>query len=95
MSALFLGLDVGTQGTKALLVDAESCAVVARASHAYGLEPGLGPYDRCVGRERLCRRRRVTRQDRSRGPGPRVREHGGSVDPAQAVPLELQRGDGR
>lgn len=43
MSDLFLGLDVGTQGTKALLVDAGSRAVVARASHAYGLEPGLPP----------------------------------------------------
>lgn len=35
--ALFLGFDVGTQGTKAVLVDAGSKRVVARASTAYGL----------------------------------------------------------
>ncbi|MBK7877228.1 MAG: xylulokinase [Planctomycetes bacterium] len=40
---LFLGLDVGTQGTKALLVDADKRAVVARASFAYGLIEGLPP----------------------------------------------------
>jgi xylulokinase len=39
---LFLGFDVGTQGTKALLVDAESTRVVARASASYGLIEGLG-----------------------------------------------------
>jgi xylulokinase len=38
---LTLGLDVGTQGTKALLVDVESRTVVARASSAYGLIEGL------------------------------------------------------
>src|ERR1043165_9218401 len=38
---LFLGLDVGTQGTKGLLVDAEARAVVARASASYGLIEGL------------------------------------------------------
>jgi len=41
--ALFLGLDVGTQGTKALLVDVESRTVVARAASAYGLIEGLPP----------------------------------------------------
>ncbi|NOT29538.1 MAG: xylulokinase, partial [Planctomycetes bacterium] len=40
---LFLGLDVGTQGTKALLVDVEARAVVARAASAYDLIPGLPP----------------------------------------------------
>ncbi len=40
---LLLGLDVGTQGTKALLVDAEKCEVVARASASYGLIEGLPP----------------------------------------------------
>lgn len=40
---LFLGLDVGTQGTKALLVDVDARAVVARAARAYGLIEGLGP----------------------------------------------------
>lgn len=40
---LFLGLDVGTQGTKAVLVDAEKRAVVARASFSYGLIEGLPP----------------------------------------------------
>lgn len=39
--SLSLGLDVGTQGTKALLLDAESSAVVARASSSYELLPGL------------------------------------------------------
>jgi D-xylulose kinase len=38
---LFLGLDVGTQGTKALLVDLESRRVTARASSSYGLIEGL------------------------------------------------------
>lgn len=40
---LFLGLDVGTQGTKALLLDADAGVVVARASASYGLIEGLGP----------------------------------------------------
>lgn len=40
---LFVGLDVGTQGTKGLLVDAERGLVVARASSSYGLIEGLGP----------------------------------------------------
>src|SRR5687767_8170801 len=40
---LFLGFDVGTQGTKALLVDAERTAIVARAHTSYGLLPGLPP----------------------------------------------------
>jgi xylulokinase len=39
---LFLGLDVGTQGAKALLVDANAQRVVARASRSYGLIEGLG-----------------------------------------------------
>ena len=39
--SLSLGLDVGTQGTKALLLDGESGAVVGRASAAYGLIDGL------------------------------------------------------
>lgn len=38
---LFLGLDVGTQGAKGLLVDAAAGRVVARASRAYGLIEGL------------------------------------------------------
>ena len=38
-----LGLDVGTQGTKGLLVDVERSAVVARASVAYDLIDGLAP----------------------------------------------------
>ncbi len=43
MNELFLGLDVGTQGTKALLVDLEARAVVARAARAYELIQGLAP----------------------------------------------------
>lgn len=39
--SLFLGLDVGTQGTKALLVDLATKSVLARASSAYGLIEGL------------------------------------------------------
>jgi xylulokinase len=39
--ALFLGLDVGTQGAKALLIDAGRGEVAARASSAYGLIAGL------------------------------------------------------
>ena len=42
MSELFLGLDVGTQGAKALLVD-ENFKVLSRASTDYGLIPGLPP----------------------------------------------------
>ena len=37
----FLGLDVGTQGTKGLVVDLGAGSVVARASSSYGLIPGL------------------------------------------------------
>lgn len=40
---LYLGLDVGTQGTKGLVFDVESSRVVARASHAYDLIAGLAP----------------------------------------------------
>jgi xylulokinase len=40
---LFLGLDIGTQGTKALLLDASSREVVARAAQSYGLLDGLPP----------------------------------------------------
>jgi len=40
---LTLGLDVGTQSTKALVLDADSMEVVARASCAYGLIPDLAP----------------------------------------------------
>ena len=38
---LFLGLDVGTQSTKAVLVDVDSGQVVARAGRAYDLIEGL------------------------------------------------------
>ena len=41
--SLGLGLDVGTQGTKALLLDAASGSVVGRASTTYDLLPGLEP----------------------------------------------------
>ncbi|MDA8620780.1 xylulokinase [Planctomycetota bacterium] len=40
---LFLGLDVGTQSTKAVLVDVDSGQVVARAGRAYELIEGLPP----------------------------------------------------
>jgi len=40
---LVLGLDVGTQGCKGLLVDADPRRVVARASVPYGLIEGLAP----------------------------------------------------
>ena len=43
MTDLFLGLDVGTQGTKGLLVDLDESGVVARASARYGLIEGLPP----------------------------------------------------
>ncbi len=41
--ALHLGLDVGTQGTKGLILDSQSGAVVARAARRYGLIEGLPP----------------------------------------------------
>ena len=39
--ALYLGFDVGTQGTKGLVIDDREQAVVARASSSYGLIEGL------------------------------------------------------
>lgn len=39
--AFFLGLDVGTQGTKAIALDAERQRIVGRAAAAYGLIEGL------------------------------------------------------
>jgi xylulokinase len=39
----FLGLDVGTQGTKALVVDVERGAIAGRAARSYGLLEGLPP----------------------------------------------------
>src|SRR5688572_24653686 len=39
--AQYIGYDVGTQGTKALLIDSERREVVARASSSYGLIEGL------------------------------------------------------
>lgn len=45
-SGLFIGLDVGTQSTKGLLLDAErptSDAIIARASSSYELISGLAP----------------------------------------------------
>ena len=39
--SIHLGLDVGTQGTKALLLDAATGRVVARAGRGYGLIEGL------------------------------------------------------
>jgi xylulokinase len=41
--SLALGLDVGTQGTKGLLLDGDSGDVLARAGRAYGLVEGLPP----------------------------------------------------
>jgi xylulokinase len=41
--SLTVGLDVGTQGTKALVWDRETGCVVARASVSYGLLDGLAP----------------------------------------------------
>ncbi len=40
-SGLYAGFDVGTQGLKGLLIDAESSAVIARATEHYGLIPNL------------------------------------------------------
>ena len=40
---LFVGIDVGTQSTKALVVDAAQREVVARAQHAHELIGGLPP----------------------------------------------------
>ena len=40
---LFLGVDVGTQSTKAVLVDVDTGEVVARAARAYDLLEGLPP----------------------------------------------------
>ena len=41
--ALYLGFDVGTQGTKGLVIDAASRRVLARASASYDLIEGLPP----------------------------------------------------
>lgn len=40
-TTIFLGLDIGTQGTKAVLLDASSGRIVARAGRSYGLIEGL------------------------------------------------------
>lgn len=42
MNGLWLGLDVGTQSTKAVVLDGASGKIVARSSEAYGLIEGLG-----------------------------------------------------
>ena len=42
-NALFLGFDVGTQSTKAVVVDGERHEVLARASHPHKMVDGLGP----------------------------------------------------
>lgn len=39
--ALFVGIDVGTQGTKGVALDSASAAIVARAQRVYDLLPGL------------------------------------------------------
>ena len=41
--SLYLGLDVGTQGTKAVVLDVEAGEVVGRGARAYGLLEGLAP----------------------------------------------------
>lgn len=41
--ALHLGVDVGTQGTKALVYDGQAGEVVGRGSRSYGLIEGLAP----------------------------------------------------
>ena len=41
--SLVLGLDVGTQGTKGVVLDVDAGRVVARASESYGLLEGLAP----------------------------------------------------
>ena len=41
MSTLYLGLDVGTQGTKALLLDCETGAVIARGAAPHTMIAGL------------------------------------------------------
>jgi len=43
LTELSIGLDIGTQGVKALLFDAGASAVVARASRPLSLVPGLPP----------------------------------------------------
>ncbi len=43
MRTLIIGLDSGTQSTKALILDAGKGRVVAAAAQAYGLIPGLPP----------------------------------------------------
>jgi xylulokinase len=43
MRNLLIGIDSGTQSTKVLVVDAKNGKVLASASQAYGLIPGLSP----------------------------------------------------
>src|SRR5579863_1727733 len=43
MRTLIVGIDSGTQSTKALVVDANTGKVLASASQAYGLIPNLPP----------------------------------------------------
>ena len=39
----FIGVDSGTQGTKAVVVDGEAGPVLGKASQSYGLIEGLPP----------------------------------------------------
>ena len=43
MRTLLLGIDSGTQSTKALVVDARNGKVLGGGAHAYGLIPNLPP----------------------------------------------------
>lgn len=43
MSTLFLGIDSGTQSTKAIVLDLESGQIIAHAKREYDLIPGLAP----------------------------------------------------
>ena len=43
MSEYFIGVDSGTQGTKAVVIDGETGRVVGKASKSYGLIEGLPP----------------------------------------------------
>ena len=42
-ASLYLGFDIGTQSTKALVIDPARCEVIARAQRSHGLLPDLPP----------------------------------------------------
>jgi xylulokinase len=93
MRTLVIGIDSGTQSTKALVVDADRGRVVGEGSRAYGLLPGLPPgakeqepglwREAMVGAMREALKRARARADEVKAMGVSGQQHG-------FVPLDAQ-----